>query len=52
MAQPGNAPGTLYITLEDRNGRKKTVNHSDIQAVTVPQWQQWKIPLSEFSSAG
>ncbi|MBP8911493.1 MAG: discoidin domain-containing protein [Phycisphaerae bacterium] len=52
VAQPGNAPGTLYITLEDRNGRKKTVNHSDIQAVTVPQWQQWKIPLSEFSSAG
>ena len=52
VAQPGNAPGTLYITLEDRNGRKKTVNHSDIQAVTAANWQQWKIPLSQFSSAG
>jgi len=52
VAQPGNAPGALYLTLEDKSGHKKTVTHSDPQAVTAVDWQQWKIPLSQFSSGG
>jgi hypothetical protein len=52
VAQPGNGAGTLYLTLEDKNGHKKTVSHSDPQAVTATGWQQWRIPLSNFSSGG
>ena len=52
MAQPSNGPATLYVTVEDKSGHKKTVSHADPEAVTALDWQQWKIPLSEFSSAG
>jgi len=52
VAQPGNDAGTLYLTLEDKSGHKKTVSHADPQAVTATDWQQWKIPLSSFSSGG
>jgi hypothetical protein len=50
--QPGNTPGTLYLTLEDKSGHRKTVSNPDPQAVTATGWQQWRIPLSQFSSGG
>lgn len=52
LTRTGNDPGALYLTLEDKSGHKKTVTHSNPQAVTAVDWQQWKIPLSQFSSGG
>jgi hypothetical protein len=40
------------VTVEDKSGHKKTVSHADPEIVTALAWQQWKIPLSELSSAG
>jgi len=46
-----NSLESLYVTVKD-NSKSKTVAHSNAAATTVAEWQQWKIPLSEFASAG
>ncbi|MEN6576402.1 MAG: discoidin domain-containing protein [Phycisphaerales bacterium] len=46
-----NSPEPLYVTVKD-NSKSATVAHSNAAATTVAEWQQWKIPLSEFTSAG
>jgi hypothetical protein len=46
-----NSSESLYVTVKD-NSKSKTVAHSNAAATTVAEWQQWKIPLSEFTSAG
>jgi hypothetical protein len=33
-------------------GKSKVVNHPDPLATTAVTWQEWRIPLSEFTSAG
>jgi regulation of enolase protein 1 (concanavalin A-like superfamily) len=50
--QPGNDPAPLYVVVEDQAGHKQTVVHADPAAVTALTWQQWRIPLGDFSSAG
>ena len=52
VAQPSNAPGQLYVAIQDGTGRVKVVNHPDPQATVAVTWQQWSIPLQEFTSAG
>ena len=52
MAQPSNTPGQLYVMVQDSAGKSKVVNHPDPAAPTLASWQQWRIPLSEFTSAG
>ena len=49
MAQPtgGNAPATLYVALEDSAGHVAVVTHST--AALVSDWQEWLIPLGDFS---
>jgi hypothetical protein len=49
---PDNAPGTLYVALEDSNGRVAAVSHADPDATLATQWQPWPIPLDAFSDAG
>ena len=44
-----NEAETLYVALEDRSGQVAIVSHADPQAVTVAEWQEWVIPLSEFA---
>ncbi|MEN6427863.1 MAG: sugar-binding protein [Phycisphaerales bacterium] len=46
-----NSAESLYVTVKD-NSKSKTVAHSNAAAVQGAEWQQWKIPLSEFTSAG
>jgi len=46
-----NSPESLYVTIKD-NSKSATRTHSDTAATTIAEWQQWKIPLSEFASAG
>ena len=50
--EEGNSAEGLYLTVKDSAGKSKTVAHPDAAATTVTDWQQWTIPLSEFTSAG
>jgi len=52
-AQPaGNSAEGLYVTIKDNSGKSKTVMNPDATATARAGWQQWTIPLSEFTAAG
>ena len=52
-AQPtGNSLESLYLTIKDSAGKSKTVTNPDTMATVRSDWQAWRIPLSEFTSAG
>jgi len=52
-AQPaGNSMEGLYVTIKDSSGKSATVANPDTAATVRGGWTQWKIPLSDFSSAG
>ncbi len=52
-AQPaGNSAEGLYVTIKDSSGKSATVKNPDTAATVRGNWQQWKIPLSEFTAAG
>jgi hypothetical protein len=44
-----NDPAPLYVTVEDKAGKKKTVVNPDAAATTAATWKQWKITLSDFT---
>ena len=46
---PANAIGPFYVGLEDAAGNRKDIPHPDPAAVTVDEWQQWSIPLANFT---
>jgi hypothetical protein len=46
-----NSSERLYLTVKDSSGKSKTVASVDA-ATMATSWQQWTIPLSEFTSAG
>ncbi|HSW00209.1 MAG TPA: discoidin domain-containing protein [Sedimentisphaerales bacterium] len=53
LAQPaGNSLEGLYLTVKDNAGKSKTIQNPDTAVCGRLQWQQWKIPLSEFTAAG
>ncbi|HQI28738.1 MAG TPA: hypothetical protein PLT20_11695, partial [Sedimentisphaerales bacterium] len=53
IAQPaGNSMESLYVTVKDTAGKSQTVHHPDMMATAKGGWNQWKIPLIEFASAG
>jgi hypothetical protein len=52
VAQPSNGAGQLYVVVQDSAGKSKVVKHPVPAATTLTGWQEWKIPLSEFTSAG
>jgi hypothetical protein len=47
-----NAPEKLYVVLEDSAGHKGTASFPDSTVFTSTQWTEWRIVLSDFSSAG
>jgi hypothetical protein len=49
---PGNALDTFYVAVEDNAGKIKVVSNPDQTLITTGNWEAWKIPLSEFTSAG
>ncbi|MBM4025581.1 MAG: DUF1349 domain-containing protein, partial [Planctomycetes bacterium] len=51
-AMPSNDPAPLYLRVEDRTGKTKTVVNPNASATTVTAWTEWRIPLSELSAAG
>ena len=42
----------LYVAVEDNAGHIKVVPNANPLASVDPDWQEWNIPLSEFSAAG
>jgi hypothetical protein len=48
----GNSAEGLYVTIKDNSGKSKTVMNANAAATAEVGWQQWKIPLSEFTAAG
>jgi hypothetical protein len=52
ITSASNTPGQLYVMVQDSSGKSKVVNHPDPLAPTLPNWQEWRIPLSAFTSAG
>jgi hypothetical protein len=53
LEQPdGNSAEGLYLTVKDSAGKSRTVVNPDAAATARAGWQQWRIPLSEFTSAG
>jgi hypothetical protein len=51
-ADAGNSAEGLYMTVRDGSGKSKTVAHPDPTVTAVTEWQQWKIPLTDFTAAG
>ncbi|MHC4207769.1 MAG: hypothetical protein ACYSTT_24200 [Planctomycetota bacterium] len=45
---PGNSVEPMYVSLEDGAGKSNDVMYTDSSAITVAEWQQWSINLSEF----
>ncbi len=50
--QPANSPAPLYVAVQDSAGKMKAVSHPGPAATTFATWQQWRIPLSDFTSGG
>jgi len=48
----GNSVEGLYLSVKDSAGKTKVVQCPDAAATAHATWQQWTIPLSEFTSAG
>jgi len=46
---PANDPAGLYVVIEDKAGKTKTVAHPDPAATTVSAWTQWRIALSDLT---
>ena len=49
MAMPGNDPAPLYLVVEDKAGKKKTVVNPNPGATATAAWTQWRIPLSDLT---
>jgi regulation of enolase protein 1 (concanavalin A-like superfamily) len=47
-----NAPDTVYVAIEDNSRRIKVVSHPNAGATATGVWEEWKIPLGQFTSAG
>ncbi len=50
--QPKNAPAQVYVALQDSSNHAAVVAHPDPNVVLISRWNEWRIPLSEFSEAG
>ena len=48
----GNTPEAFYVALQDNAGKLKAISNADPTVIATGVWQQWSIPLSQFTSAG
>jgi regulation of enolase protein 1 (concanavalin A-like superfamily) len=49
VAQRSNGIAPMYLIVEDKAGKTKTVVNPDEAAVTKGAWTQWKIPLADLT---
>ena len=47
--EPDNSADLFYVGLEDSAGNRKDITHPNPTALTVNDWQQWHIPLADFT---
>ncbi len=47
-----NGPAPVYLVVEDKAGKKKTVVHANPAASTTAAWTEWRVPLSDLTAAG
>jgi hypothetical protein len=54
VTQPtgGNTPEPFYVAVQDSAGKMKAVLHPDPVTLISGAWEEWDVPLSQFSSAG
>ncbi|MCP4609260.1 MAG: hypothetical protein GY845_11155, partial [Planctomycetes bacterium] len=45
----GNAPASIYVTLEDSTGATATVTHGNPAATNIESWRDWTISLDKFA---
>lgn len=50
--QPKNDAAQVYVALQDTSNHSAVVGHPDPNVVLISKWNEWRIPLSEFSEAG
>jgi hypothetical protein len=48
-AMPTNGAAPLYVVVEDKAGKSKTVVNANAAATTVSAWTEWRIPLSDLT---
>jgi regulation of enolase protein 1 (concanavalin A-like superfamily) len=48
----GNTPENFYVAVQDSTGKTKAVSNPSSSVIATGAWEQWNIPLSEFTSAG
>ncbi|MCX5644974.1 MAG: discoidin domain-containing protein [Phycisphaerae bacterium] len=48
-AMPTNGPAPLYLTVQDKAGKTKTVVNPNPSASATAAWTQWRIPLSDLT---
>jgi regulation of enolase protein 1 (concanavalin A-like superfamily) len=46
---PSNGPAPLYLTVEDKAGKTKTVVNPNPSASAMVGWTEWRIPLSDLT---
>jgi hypothetical protein len=49
VTQWSNGAAPLYVTVEDKAGKSKTVTSADASATTASDWAEWRIPLSDLA---
>jgi len=47
--QGGNAPGPVYVAVEDASKKVAVVAYPDTAIAGTAKWTEWKIPLSSFT---
>jgi hypothetical protein len=48
-AMPTNGAAPLYLTVQDKAGKTKTVVNPNPSASATAAWTQWRIPLSDLT---
>ncbi|MCX5643561.1 MAG: hypothetical protein NTZ17_02575, partial [Phycisphaerae bacterium] len=48
-AMPTNGPAPLYLTVQDKAGKTKTVVNPNPSASATGAWTEWRIPLSDLT---
>jgi hypothetical protein len=49
---PQDAPGELYVIIEDSAGASHKVANPDSEIFTAEQWKEWSVSLDDVAAAG
>jgi len=49
VTQWSNGAAPLYVTVEDKAGKTKTLASANASATTASDWTEWRIPLSDLT---